>query len=156
MLGFAYWQHDGSGFEAMLAAPTSSPLANANAQQPTSAAPLPMVASGQQAIPGAVGQADAAVIELVMVDAFAPLALAPALPIKEKIAVKKVAEKNETSKVPMTTIPQAPTVKPVLTKQNKVSVAQAATDPDEMLLEGMLRLMKRDTTKDTPNTNPPK
>ena len=41
-------------------------------------------------------------------------------------------------------------VKPETTRQQSVVIVRSATDSDEKLLEGMLRLMKRDDPKDTP------
>ena len=69
----------------------------------------------------------------------------------EKISKPQVAEKTSNPKFAKTAITQASSAKPEPSAQKKVSGARAASDPDEKLLEGMLRLMKRDNTKDTTN-----
>ena len=71
--------------------------------------------------------------------------------VAEKTSKPKVAAKTSNPKFAKTAITQASSAKPEPSAQKKVSVARAASDPDEKLLEGMLRLMKRDNTKDTTN-----
>ena len=78
--------------------------------------------------------------------AIARTAIARTLPIEEKTA-KRITEENNNSKVAKTTTPQALPAGPQPRQRTNVSVAQ--TDPDEKLLEGMLRLMKREPPKDT-------
>lgn len=178
MLGFTYWQNSGGEFEAKLATSDSQLPVNKVAR-PALAVNLPTAAStqappqatvhsdaaiietirekptmaslGNSSLPSDLKTTETTntpVIESPAAKADAPpsLAIARTLPIEKK-AAKRITEKNNNSKVAKTTTPQALPAGPQPRQRTNVSVAQ--TDPDEKLLEGMLRLMKREPPKDT-------
>lgn len=178
MLGFTYWQNSGGEFEAKLATSDSQPPVNKMAR-PALAVNLPTAAStqappqatvhsdaaiietirekptmaslGNSSLPSDLKTTETTntpVRESPAAKVGAPpsLAIARTLPIEEKTA-KRITEENNNSKVAKTTTPQALPAGPQPRQRTNVSVAQ--TDPDEKLLEGMLRLMKREPPKDT-------
>jgi len=179
ILGFTYWQNNGSEFEAKRTTSVSPSPTNLNVQRAKLAITLPAVARPEATAKATVHN-DVAVIETVKgkpvlvppgnasqqsdlktlkaantlpaqrraSNVATPPALSstPASPMKEKNAVKKIAEQNGNSQVSKIRTPQALPAKPQPNQRNTVSVARA--DPDEKLLEGMLRLMRRDAPKD--------
>jgi hypothetical protein len=176
VLGLGYWQYGGN---ALLAMSTHPALSNVKTQ-PLAVTQSAVVAQHPKIVPKAVTPADTAVIEMVKNEPAAPvgpsaelnkpepfkallaedhivkakahprIASTPTPPAKDKIAGKKVAVKTsrELAKVPP---PEATPPKSEAAKQKSMSVARTSGDPDEKLLEGMLRLMKRDNTKDKTN-----
>ncbi len=178
MLGFTYWQNSGGEFEAKLATSDSQLPVNKVAR-PALAVNLPTAASAQAPPQATVHSDAAIIETIrekptmaslgnsslpsdlkttettntpvrespaAKVGAPPSLAIARTLPIEEKTA-KRITEENNNSKVAKTTTPQALPAGPQPRQRTNVSVAQ--TDPDEKLLEGMLRLMKREPPKDT-------
>ncbi len=173
MLGLRYWQ---SGEDTRIATSTRAPYTSVNT--PTLAVTGPVTTTHvPQTVPKAQKQADTAVIEMVKSGPVTPsaelkkpepfkallaadypvkaqahphVALTSTPPAKDKVAVKKVTKKSnrDVAKASSaeTTLPNAEA-----SKQKSVSVAHASGDPDEKLLEGMLRLMKRDNAKDKTN-----
>lgn len=70
---------------------------------------------------------------------------------KRNRAQQKTAQINKTSNTVKTVSARGSDAKEAPSKPKKVSVAKAGGDPDEKLLEGMLRLMKRENAKDATN-----
>lgn len=72
-------------------------------------------------------------------------------PIKKNSAQQNTAQTNKASSSIKTASARVSDAKEAPSKPKKVSVANAGSDPDEKLLEGMLRLMKRENAKDATN-----
>ncbi len=173
MLGLHYWQ---SGEDTRMATSTHAPFTSV--KTPALAVTRPATTTHvPQTVVKTPTPADTAVIEMVKSGPVPPsaelkkpepfkallaadhpvksqahphVALTPPPPTKDKLAVKKVTVKSNhdvaKASPAETKLPNAEA-----SKQKSVSVVHASGDPDEKLLEGMLRLMKRDNAKDKTN-----
>ena len=168
MLGLSYWQYKG---DALLAAAPRPTLTAVKTQLPA-VTPSTAATHAPQTVREAAKPADTAVIEMVKSGPAGPVGPSAELkkpepfkallaanhpvkakahprvvltPTKNKVAVKTHREVAKTAR-PETTSPKSQAA-----QQKSVSVARASGDPDEKLLEGMLRLMKRDNTNNKTN-----
>ncbi len=173
MLGLRYWQ---SGGDTRIATSTHAPLTNvktpvlavtgpattphvpqtvAKTATPADIAVIEVVKSGPVASPAELKKPDPfkallAADHPVKAQAHPHVALTPTPSTKDKLAVKKVTVKSN-REVAKASPAETTLSNSAVSKQKSVSVAHASGDPDEKLLEGMLRLMKRDNAKDKTN-----
>ena len=177
LAGGAYWQFNQSNFERSLE--TSPTLAQRTPPRLAYPAKLAAI-NVPRAVSPPSERIDTAVVEMVKDTAVKPLpppraahkkmraekellvvsqpvhrpTVKPSKKSAPSLAKKSVAKKSIVAHADhpasVAFIKKELPVKPETTRQQSVVIVRSATDSDEKLLEGMLRLMKRDDPKDTP------